>query len=240
MSFDFLGLPLEEWNVEQLHFSIEETITSCQCREFLNLNAHAVNLCFEDLDFYRILRSTDHLFCDGEGVRWAANFKGANVPQRITYADWLLDFFPLVEEKGWKIFFYGAREQVLEIVLQRIRKEYPNMKICGAVHGFAPQKKVISTLKRARPQILMVGLGMPAQEKWIRENKTEIGANVYLSSGAAFDFFAGAVPRAPKFLRKIGMEWFFRFLWEPRRMFRRYIVGNPRFLYRVWQNQTPL
>ena len=240
MTHRFLGLEVEEWSIDDLHEAIKSTVAHEASHEYFNINAHAVNLCFEDSEFYKILGSAHCVFCDGEGVRLAANWRGAKIPQRITYADWLPLFFPFVAENGWRIFFYGGRPEVLAVFLNKVNAQYPNLKICGYINGFVGEDEATRVIQNSAPQILMVGLGMPLQEKWIHAKKEQLGANVYLSAGAAFDFFSGIVPRAPLLMRKLGMEWLFRLLLEPRRMFRRYVLGNPSFLYRVWRNQNPL
>ena len=240
MTHQFLGLELEEWDIADLHEAIHTSVTQGASHEFFNINAHAVNLCFQDHEFYEILRTANRVFCDGEGVRLAANLRGAKIPGRITYADWLPHFFPFVAQNGWEIFFYGGRPDVLSIFMKKINDNYPDLKVSGAIDGFVSEEEARRAIQRAAPQILMVGLGMPIQEKWIRESREQLGANVYLSAGAAFDFFSGTVPRAPLLMRNWGLEWLFRLAFEPRRLFKRYVIGNPRFVYRVLRNKKPL
>ncbi|MBT3783792.1 WecB/TagA/CpsF family glycosyltransferase [bacterium] len=239
MAINFLGMRLEEWTVEELHNRISEAVKHQHSIEILNLNAHGVNLCFDDPEFFEILKTTQHIFCDGEGVRFAVNQRGGEIPYRITYADWMPQFLSWAQEEGLRVFFYGARQAVLQKAVERVHQTFPRLNLCGSVHGYVSEELAVAEIIRAAPHVVFVGLGMPLQEKWIRRNKDRISVNCCLSAGAAFDYLAGTVPRAPGFFRKFGMEWFFRYLIEPRRMFKRYILGNPKFLYRVFRNRPP-
>jgi len=240
MTTSFLGFEIQDWEVADLHARIGSHIESGEAAEFLNLNAHAVNLAYLDSQFCEILRSAKYLFCDGEGVRWAANFRGGQVPRRITYADWCPVFLKWVAEQGYSIFFLGSTENVIEKAANESLQMAPNLKLVGIQDGFSPDETVVEKIQKSEAQILIVGMGMPVQEKWIRRNMHQLPCKVYLSGGAVFDYLSGSSRRAPVLMRDSGLEWLFRFLLEPRRLFRRYALGLPLYALRVLINRPPI
>ena len=116
---------------------------------------------------------------------------------------------------------------------ENLLKQWKNLKIVGTGDGYSDQAEAVGKIAGTAPDILLVALGVPRQEAFILENFQRLNCRVALGVGGLFDFYSGRIPRAPRWMRRGGMEWFFRFLMEPRRMFRRYIIGNPVFLYRT-------
>jgi N-acetylglucosaminyldiphosphoundecaprenol N-acetyl-beta-D-mannosaminyltransferase len=168
------------------------------------------------------------------------NRYGGKIPERITYADWMYKFLPFVSSNQWPIFFLGAKTEVLELAVSKIKTQFPELDICGYMDGYCSESDAIKSINESGAKIVITGMGMPKQEKWIRKNRKSLpNCNIFLSGGAVFDYLSGQASRAPVFLRENGFEWLYRFLLEPRRMFRRYIIGNPLFLYRVFKNITP-
>jgi N-acetylglucosaminyldiphosphoundecaprenol N-acetyl-beta-D-mannosaminyltransferase len=178
------------------------------------------------------------VFCDGYGVVLGARILGARIPARITYAEWMWSLSALCEEQGFSCFFLGAKEGIAAQAARKLQAAYPGLKIVGVRNGFfqmsGPENDaVVDQINKARPDILVLGLGMPIQERWLWENWGGIDAHVALTGGACFDFVSGAVKRAPRWMADNGLEWLYRLVLEPRRMFSRYVIGNPFFLWRV-------
>jgi len=206
----------------------------------LNVNAHCLNLLHEDEGLRDFFAAADVVFCDGAGVRLAARMLGDCLPGRITYADWLPRLAALAEERGFSLFFLGARPGVAEEASARLRRSHPDLKIVGVRHGFfdhrvgsTENEAVVAEINAARPDVLFLGLGMPLQERWLMENHRRLDVGVALTGGAVFDYASGRLRRGPRLLTDNGFEWLARLLVEPRRLWRRYLLGNPLFLARV-------
>lgn len=206
----------------------------------LNVNAHCLNLLQGDGELRAFFAGSDLVFCDGAGVRLAARLLGESLPERITYADWLPRLADLAQECALSLFFLGARPGVAEEAARRLQESRPKLKIAGVRDGFfdhrpgSPENgSVVAEINAARPDILLVGLGMPLQERWLMENRRALDFGVALTGGAVFDYASGRLRRGPPLLTDNGLEWLARLLVEPRRLWRRYMIGNPTFLARV-------
>lgn len=229
--------PLE---VEQLHAEIERLVRGRRRGLVLNVNAHCLNLCYEDPGLRDFLNGAEVVFCDGAGVMLAARILGRRIPQRITYADWIWQLADLASSRGFSLYLLGARPGVAQEAARRLRGRYPDLEIVGIRHGYfdhsagsAENEAVVEEINAAAPDILLVGLGMPLQERWLMENIDKLDAGVALTGGAVFDYVSGRLSRGPRLLTHNGFEWLARLLVEPRRLWRRYLIGNPLFLLRV-------
>jgi len=172
---------------------------------------------------------------------------GYNIPQRITYADWMWQLAEFAESHGFTLFFLGARPGVADKAAARLKERFPNLRIVGTRHGYfdkdagSPENEaVIRKINAAKPNILIVGFGMPLQECWLMENWDRIEANVALTGGAVFDYVSGELPRGPRWMTDHGLEWLARLIIEPRRLWKRYLIGNPLFLWRVVKQRLGL
>ncbi len=205
------------------------------------VNVHAINIAHEIGWFRNFINHSQVVFCDGFGVKWAARFLKGKQLQRFTPPDW---FGRLAEEcarLGISMFFLGTRQEVVEKAAAALKGIYPELKIVGAHHGFfektmmGPENQaVLARINALKPDILVIGFGMPAQEKWILENWNELNVRVILPVGAFIDYLAGEVVRAPRWMTDNGLEWLGRLTIEPGRLWKRYVLGNPLFLWRVF------
>ncbi len=223
-----------------LHRYIACLIQGKQRAQVLNINVRAVNLAQTDTGFREIINSAPLVFCDGFGVRLGARLLGHRVPSRITYADWMWQLADFAAKRGFTLFLLGARPGVAEKAAGRLRTRFPEIKIIGVHHGFFDKNRdslenmcVIQEINACRPNILIVSFGMPLQEHWLSENWDRLETNVALTGGAAFDYISGELGRAPRWMTDHGLEWLGRLIIEPRRLWRRYLIGNPIFLWRV-------
>jgi N-acetylglucosaminyldiphosphoundecaprenol N-acetyl-beta-D-mannosaminyltransferase len=236
---EILGVGVDQVSVEELH---EEVARLVRRRNGLviNVNAHGLNLCYEDKELRDFFAAADVVFCDGAGVRLAARMLGERPPQRITYADWLPRLAGFAEERGFSLFFLGAGEGVAEGAARRLRASHPGLDVRGVRPGFfdhrfgSPENEaVVAEINAVGPDVLLLGLGMPLQERWLMENRHKLDFGVALTGGAVFDYASGRLRRGPRLLTDNGFEWLARLLAEPRRLWRRYLFGNPLFLTRV-------
>jgi N-acetylglucosaminyldiphosphoundecaprenol N-acetyl-beta-D-mannosaminyltransferase len=234
-----LGVWVDRITAEGLHAEVTRLVRR-RDGIVLNVNAHCLNLLHEDEGLWDFFAAADVVFCDGAGVRLAARMLGDRLPGRITYADWLPRLAALAEERGFSLFFLGARPGVAEEASARLRRSHPDLKIVGVRHGFfdhrvgsTENEAVVAEINAARPDVLFLGLGMPLQERWLMENHRRLDVGVALTGGAVFDYASGRLRRGPSLLTDYGFEWLARLLVEPRRLWRRYLLGNPLFLARV-------
>ncbi len=237
---DVLGVGIDQVTVEGLHEELGRLIRRGGRGLVLNANAQCLNLCYEDPELRAFLNDADVVFCDGAGVMLAARLLGGRIPERITYADWAWRLAAFAEAERFSVYLLGARPGVAEEAARQLEARYPGLQIVGVRHGFfdhaagSPESEaVVREINGARPDILLVGLGMPLQEYWLMKNRLRLQAGVALTGGAVFDYVSGGLRRGPRALTDTGFEWLARLLVEPRRLWRRYLIGNPLFLLRV-------
>jgi N-acetylglucosaminyldiphosphoundecaprenol N-acetyl-beta-D-mannosaminyltransferase len=241
---DLLGVRIHALRLDELLAYMGGVIAARRRAVISYANIHALNVAYRLPWFRAFLNDSDIVFCDGFGVKWGARLLGAHLPERFTHTDWLARLADLASRDGFSIFLLGARPGVAAEVARRWQQLYPALRIAGSHHGYfdkapgsAENQAVVDAINAARPNLLIVGFGMPTQERWLLENWDRLDANVALTAGAVFDYLAGAVPRAPAWMTDHGLEWLGRLVIEPRRLWRRYLVGNPLFLWRVLQQR---
>lgn len=178
---------------------------------------------------------SEYIIADGWPLVAVGKLKKINIT-RITGVDLMDELLKLSNNNKYKVFFLGATDDTLNLLERELKKEYIGL---GGVYFhngyFKDNKKVIDEINQSNSNILFVGMGNPKQEIWIRENFNELNCNVIVGVGGAFKIFSKEVSRAPKFIQSIGMEWFYRFLKEPNRLFKRYFVKYPQFIKIVKQ-----
>jgi N-acetylglucosaminyldiphosphoundecaprenol N-acetyl-beta-D-mannosaminyltransferase len=190
----------------------------------------------ESGDFLDTMNRADLVTPDGMPLVWGLKLLGVKGPTR-TYGPSLTEIlFDRAEVSGVPVGFYGGTPEVLDDLLEIVGRRWPELKV---TYAYSPPFRSLTAEERQREvadinasgaRLLFVGIGSPKQDRWMDSNKNQIGA-VMLGVGAAFDFIAGVKNQAPSILQRLGLEWFFRLLSEPRRLWRRYLVRNPRFLY---------
>jgi N-acetylglucosaminyldiphosphoundecaprenol N-acetyl-beta-D-mannosaminyltransferase len=207
-------------------------------RRVMYVNAHVVNQSRVTPGLGAALRRADLVYCDGYGVRLAARALHTRVPYRMTGADWIWELAALCERSSHSLYLLGSEPPIAREAAARLRRWYPGLEVSGAHHGFfasdSPHnERVLEDIRDRRPAIVLVGMGSPKQELWVDRYADELGGAVVWTVGALFDYVSGHTPRAPRWLADNGLEWIFRLAIEPRRMWRRYLIGNPVFLSRV-------
>jgi len=181
---------------------------------------------------------------DGAGVVLGAKLLDVSIPKRNTWADWGWPLAAYLAEKKHSVYLLGGPAGAAEKTAELFKQKNPALRICGFHHGFFLQdedeaQRIMNEINRTRPDVLIVGFGMPLQEKWIWENYKRLKVKVYLTAGAAFEYLSGQTRRCPKWMGDAGLEWLYRFFQNPRRMANRYLVGNVVFLANVlWDRFT--
>ena len=239
-AIDILGVPVHPLTVDELHEQLADVIARGEQARVLHVNAHGLNLAVEHRWLRDYLNQVEIVFCDGVGVIVGARLLGHHIPERITYADWMWQLADFAARSDISLYCLGARPGVAQAAADRLTAHYPGLKIAGVQHGYFDRtldhpenRAVIERINAARPNILLVGMGMPLQERWLCENWDCLNVNIALTGGAVFDYMSGELQRAPRWMTDNGLEWLGRLLIEPQRLWRRYLVGNPLFLGRV-------
>lgn len=206
------------------------------------INAHSYNTALKDSLFAEALTKGDVLIPDGASVVMACRWlKAKSQPtERIAGWDLFVHEMDRLNRKGGTCFFMGSSEKVLELIRKRAAVDYPNIKVETYSPPYKPEfseednKGIIEAINRANPDLLWIGMTAPKQEKWTYTHLKELDIHCHVGTiGAVFDFFAGTVERAPLWWQEHGLEWLYRLLKEPKRMWRRYIIGNTLFLKNV-------
>jgi N-acetylglucosaminyldiphosphoundecaprenol N-acetyl-beta-D-mannosaminyltransferase len=233
-------------NILDLHFhnstlneAADELIAlagAADARQIFFVNAHCVNVAAENPEYAAVLTRADRLYADGAGMALAASLNGESLKDNINGTD----LFPLLCARAAAarvpVALLGARPGRAKLCAEMMRREYPDLRIVYAQHGYYEREReaeIVREIGQSGARILLVAMGVPAQELWIARHAPALQVPVIMGVGALFDFYSGIMPRSPLLLRRLRLEWLFRFCLEPRRLFRRYIIGNPVFLLRL-------
>lgn len=206
----------------------------------ITLNPEIAMACQQDTRLQRVLGAADLVVPDGVGILWAARWRGQRLPERVTGIDLAERLAARAAQHGHRLFLLGARPGVAEEAAARLARRYPGLVVAGT-HGGSPNPcddaETLARIAGARPDILLVAYGAPAQEWWIARLRTQVGVPVVIGVGGALDLLAGRVPRAPQWMRRVGMEWLYRLLREPWRA--RRMLALPRFGWAVLWGREP-
>jgi N-acetylglucosaminyldiphosphoundecaprenol N-acetyl-beta-D-mannosaminyltransferase len=200
------------------------------------VNASSITELFKDVNFKNAIINSDLINIDGISVVWALRLLGFKVPERVACPDIVTDLLSLAETKNYRIFLLGARESNLLLTVQNLKNNHRDLIIAGYRDGYFQQEdepSVVQLINDSKPDILFLGLPSPKKELFAEKYKNELTAKYIFGIGGLFDILSGNKKRAPKWLQKIGMEWFYRFIQEPKRMWRRYLIGNTEFIWLV-------
>jgi N-acetylglucosaminyldiphosphoundecaprenol N-acetyl-beta-D-mannosaminyltransferase len=240
IGFSILGAQLNPVSVDDLHSYISEVIERKERALILHLNVHCVNLCQKHRWLKDFVNQAQMVFCDGDGVRWAARMLGLHAPPKITYDRWIWQLTEFADKNGYRFFFLGGKPGVADEAAEKIKLRFPRLQIVGTHHGYfgkegLENEQVINKINEAMPDILVLGFGMPVQERWLRDNWKAVEAHIFLTGGAVFDYASGRAKRAPTWMIRLNLEWLYRLMQEPVRLCIRYVWGNPYFMFRILQ-----
>ena len=206
------------------------------------VNAHSYNTARKDSLFAEALMKGDVLIPDGVSIVKACKWIKAKSQPKERIAGWDLFSFEMekLEKKGGTVMFMGSSQKVLDLIVKRAAEVYPYLKVVTYSPPYKPEfsdednKAIIDAINAANPDLLWIGMTAPKQEKWTYSHWKELDIHCHVGTiGAVFDFFAGTVERAPMWWQEHGLEWLYRLMKEPKRMWRRYIIGNALFLWNI-------
>jgi N-acetylglucosaminyldiphosphoundecaprenol N-acetyl-beta-D-mannosaminyltransferase len=233
---EILGVPVGIFTRTELTAIFLGILESQQRGWISYVNVHTINLAYTIEWFKKYLQDSVLTYCDGQGVRVGAALLGRRINERIVFSDWVYDVCTVADQTGIGVYLLGAEDIVLEKTKINLLKSYPSLKISGSHHGYFTSQEapsIVDLINRSGAEILIVGMGMPRQEKWIQEQFNALKPRLVLNAGSCFDFIAGTKKRCPSWMGKVGIEWLFRLAIEPQRLWRRYLIGNPVFIYRI-------
>jgi N-acetylglucosaminyldiphosphoundecaprenol N-acetyl-beta-D-mannosaminyltransferase len=235
--YKLLGIKVNALTLKNLNTLVEQAIKFKKHQIIGNHNLHSVYLFHQDPKMRSFYDQADYIQIDGMPIVLLGRLFGLPLQRqhRVTYADWTPHIIAQAAQNGWRIFYLGGKPGVAEIGANRLRQQYPTLEVATA-HGYfntqptsAENQSILAAIQAYKPHILMVGMSMPRQEHWILDNLEQITANVILPSGAAIDYVAGVVPTPPRWAGTLGLEWLFRLVAEPKRLWQRYLI-EPWFL----------
>lgn len=232
------GVPLHALTWDDALGLMEEWVRGDRPRQVSVVNAHSIIVARRDPDFLRAIEESDLVLPDSFPVVRLSRLFGQPFPQRLAGPDYCEAVCGLAEKKGYSVFFLGSSTHVLESIRARLLGRFPRLNIAGVYSP--PMRKefsaedseaMASAINQAAPDVLWVGLTAPKQEKWIHQYLPKLKCKAAVGIGAAFDFMAGTRRRAPRWVQVLGFEWFHRFLQEPGRLWRRYLLSNGEFMF---------
>ena len=197
------------------------------------INALKINLMEADSKLAQIVNACPLINADGASVVWAAKRLGIPLKERVTGCDMFQNLVRVAAEKGYKIFLFGAKEEVVTKVKSIYEKQYPGIQIVGYRNGYFTEKdepEIVKQMHDSGADMMFVAFSSPKKEYWVNKYLNEIGIPFVMGVGGSFDIVAGVTERAPKWFQEHGLEWFYRFIQEPKRMWKRYIIGNTKFV----------
>lgn len=242
---ELLGVRIHVLPLDTFLDHIIQSVTGRRKQLIAHVNVHGLNLAYEEQNMRTFYNEyADIVFCDGYGVRLGAMLDNTSPPYRYTPIDWMPALSELCEQHDFTIFLLGAQPAVIDAAAERLQGYAPNLRIVGTHHGYFDKmsdsmenQDVLQHINAVRPDILIVGFGMPTQEHWLMDNWEALNVGVALTVGGVFDLLAGTLSRPPRWMTDHGLEWLGRLFIEPRRLWKRYLIGNPLFIVRVLHNR---
>jgi N-acetylglucosaminyldiphosphoundecaprenol N-acetyl-beta-D-mannosaminyltransferase len=236
---NILGVEVSAINMDIALLTIEEWISRKESHYVCVTGVHGVMESWRDDDLRHIHNTAGLVTPDGMPLVWLSRLMGFRQVERVYGPDLMLRMCERSVTRGYRQFFYGGAPGVAEKLASRLQSRFPGLQVSGfyspPFRSLTPEedRAVVHRINAARPHIFWIGLSTPKQERWMAEHVGRLHAPVLIGVGAAFDFHAGLKRQAPRWMQKSGLEWFFRLVTEPRRLWRRYLINNPWFLWLV-------
>jgi N-acetylglucosaminyldiphosphoundecaprenol N-acetyl-beta-D-mannosaminyltransferase len=234
---DITGILIDRLRRPDVLTRIDQFVQTRRPHQIVTVNADFLSIANREADFIELLNQAAISVPDGMPLIWLSRLLGQTLPERITGTDLLLDCAALAAARGYRIFLLGAAPGVADEVAQHLTRRFPGLQIAGThsppyFEGSDPaaEAAMVALVRAAQPDMLFVAMGTPKQERWIYNNLDALGVPVCIGVGGVFNFITGRIPRAPQLLQHLGLEWFFRLVLEPRRLWRRYLVDDTRAL----------
>ena len=237
-----LNIYVNNLNWKEVMDSIKMLVERDMPSYIIEVNVDVLVKIEKDPQLKQITDQADLVLVDGKPLMWIAQWQKNPVKAKISGSDLVQTICEEAQKEEYSVFIVGGRDGASIQAADNMRAKYPGIRIVGTYEpplGFEQSQEEVEQMNqmilRAKPDILFACLGCPKQEKWVYENHKKYGAKVSLCAGASVDFMAGRVRRAPKWMREHGLEWLYRFLMEPRRLFKRYFIDDMKIVFLMWR-----
>lgn len=238
---NLFGIRVCKWGMGDTVRYLTEAAESGKPHQVITANPIMVMAALEDPAYMTIMQEAELVVPDGAGVVWASGKAGNPVQERVTGFDLLHELMKEGERRSWKVYLVGSAPEVVQATAERLQKLYPGVAFVGWRDGFFSgneDRQVVEEIRAAAPHILFVARGADTQEPWIAKYKQELGVPIVMGVGGSFDVISGRTKRAPKFMQKLHMEWFYRLIKEPTRY--RRMLALPKFAVKVLKEKENL
>ncbi|MGD0652379.1 MAG: WecB/TagA/CpsF family glycosyltransferase [Verrucomicrobiia bacterium] len=235
---EIFGIPIDNLTVEETLQKIEEFIRSGRVHQHVVVNVDKIVKAHRDAKLREVIRSCDLINVDGQPVVWMSRWLGQPLKERVNGTDLMMALIERSAEKGYRPFFLGAREEIVTKLAQTLQARYPQLSVAGWHDGYwsaEEEPAVVEQIRRSRADILFVAISSPKKEIFLGRWKGELGVPFMMGVGGSFDVAAGCVKRAPRWMQKAGLEWLYRLMQEPARMWRRYLVDDMAIVPLFWK-----
>jgi len=241
--FNLLGVKVDNLSISDSLAQVNDAVSSKTPTQFAFVNPDCLNKAFHDTEYKDTLNALPTVFADGIGIRLACKHLGIGLRDNVNGTDLFPKMCEQAVQQNQSMYFLGGAPGVTDTMIEKLKEKHPSLQIAGHQHGFFKEEDtsaVIDSINDSGADILLVAFGAPKQDLWLKQHEDALQPAVRMGVGGLFDFYSDRISRAPRWLRDIGMEWTWRLLQEPGRMWRRYLVGNPLFLWRVRQEARTL
>ncbi|PFQ70647.1 glycosyltransferase [Bacillus cereus] len=230
---NMMNFNVDNLSMQETLLKIEEIIKDRKPTQHVVVNASKAVMIQKDEKLRRIINECPLINADGQSIVWASKFLGKPLVERVAGIDLMEEIIQLSAEKEYSIYFFGAKEEVVKEVVKLYKHKYPSLKVAGYRNGYFKEEdneEIVNDIKNSNADILFVAFSSPKKEYWLKNFCTEMEVPFQMGVGGSFDVVAGITKRAPRWMQKLGMEWFYRFMQEPKRMWKRYLLGNLKFV----------
>ena len=229
---DFLGAQIDALTMNQTLSLVEERMSANLFTQHVVVNVAKLVAMQDDENIRNDINACEIINADGMGVVWGANLLKKPLPERVAGIDLFWNLLEHGQKHNRSVYFLGATDDVLSALVTRVKTEFPGLAIAGSHHGYfwGDEEKMVDQIKASNADMLFVAISSPKKEIFISKWRERLGVKFVMGVGGSFDVKAGKVKRAPVWMQNSGLEWFYRLVQEPRRMFMRYFISNSRFM----------
>ena len=238
---NILNIDIDVLNMKQTVELVEKYIVTKTPLHLMGVNADKINECNKNVRLRQIVNSCGVINADGASVVMASKFLKKELPERVAGIDLMIELVELCEKKQYSMYLLGATSEVVNKTSEVLKEKYPKLKIAGVHDGYFKDNEwneICEKIKTCNPDVVFVGITSPKKEyliEYLQENDCE---SVFMGVGESFDVISGKIPRAPLWMQKLNLEWLFRVIQEPKRLFKRYFIGNASFILAVLREKS--
>lgn len=240
---EMMNFFVDNLNAKETIDRIDSFIQKRELVQHVVINAGKAVLMQTDKRLSNIINQCKLINADGQAIIWASKVLNKPLKERVAGIDLMYDVIELAAQKGYRIYFFGAKEEVVKKVVGIYKEKYPALQVAGYRNGYfsdEQNEEIVSQIRDSKADILFVAFSSPKKEYWLSKYHKKMNVPFVMGVGGSFDVVAGVTKRAPKWMQEVGLEWFYRFLQEPRRMWKRYLVGNSKFVYYLMKERLHL